>query len=86
VRRLDVVAFQVGATGDVGMVVGQPGAEPAQIELDMTDRVRPQTDADLVDVAAVDRLLVSDVLDLACGRRSTRGSVVVEGSRNPRRW
>jgi hypothetical protein len=63
-----VVAFQVGATGDVGMVVGQPGAEPAQIELDMTDRVRPQTDADLVDVAALDRLLVSDVLDLVCDK------------------
>jgi hypothetical protein len=49
---LDVVTFEIGAAGDLRVVVGEPGAELAQIVLDMRHRGRPQTQGDLVDVAA----------------------------------
>ena len=50
-ERLDVFAPQVGAAGDVGVGVGQPGAESAQVQVDVSDGVRPQTQRDLFEVA-----------------------------------
>jgi hypothetical protein len=49
---LDVVAFEIGAGGDLRVIVDEPGAELAQGVLDMRYRRRPQTQRDLVDVAA----------------------------------
>ena len=50
-ERLDVFAPQVGAAGDVGVGIGQPGAEPAQVQVDVFDGARPQTQRDLLEVA-----------------------------------
>jgi len=50
-ERLDVFAPQVVAAGDVGVGIGQPGAEPAQVQVDVSDGVRPQTQRDLFEVA-----------------------------------
>ncbi len=49
---LDVVAFEIGAAGDLRVVVSEPGAELAQVVLDVLHRRRPETQSDLVDVAA----------------------------------
>ena len=49
---LDVAAFKIGAAGDLRVVVGEPGAELAQVVLDVRHRRRPETQGDLVDVAA----------------------------------
>jgi hypothetical protein len=50
-ERLDVVAFELGAAVDVGMVFGQPRAEHSKVLLDVFDRRRPQADPHLLDVA-----------------------------------
>jgi len=51
-ERFDVGPVEVGAAGDLGMGGGQPEAEDAEVVLDVFDRVRPQADLDLVEVAA----------------------------------
>jgi hypothetical protein len=42
-----VFAPQIDAAGDAGVGVGQPGAEPAQVQVDVSDGVRPQAQRDL---------------------------------------
>ena len=48
---LDVVAFELGARADPGMVLGQPGPEDTQVLFDVFDRRRAQAETDLFDVA-----------------------------------
>jgi hypothetical protein len=47
----DVVAFEIGAAGDLRVVLGEPGAELPQGVLDVLHGRRPETQSDLVDVA-----------------------------------
>jgi hypothetical protein len=49
---LDVVAFEIGKGGDLRLVVGEPGAELAQVVLNVRHRRQPETQGDLIDVAA----------------------------------
>jgi hypothetical protein len=50
--RLDVMTLEVVAAGDLGVSLGQPGTELAQVMLDMANGVGPQTELDLSNVAA----------------------------------
>lgn len=50
-ERFDVFTVQVGAAAHLGVGVGQPGAELAQIVLDGLDGARSQTQRDLGDIA-----------------------------------
>ncbi len=46
-----MVAFEIGAADDVGVMLGEPGSEHAQALLDVADGGGSQAEADLFDVA-----------------------------------
>ena len=44
-ERLDVLAFEIGARADVGVALGEPGSEQAQVQLNVLDGRRAQAEA-----------------------------------------